>query len=67
MSALVTEIAEEAHTVVIDERDIRADDWFAVGELDDFDLNFLGREPGSDDEKCRSYDEWPQMHVFTIE
>jgi hypothetical protein len=63
MSALVAEIAKEAHTVIVDERDIRADDGFAVGELDDFDQNFLCSERNPDDEECRSYEEWPQMHT----
>jgi len=65
MSTLVAEISEEARTVVVDEGDIRADDGFAVGELDDFDQNFLGGEPGSDNEECRSYEEWPQVHEFS--
>jgi hypothetical protein len=66
VSAQIAEIAKEAHTVVVDERDVRTDDGFAVGELDHFDLNFLGGEPGSDNEKCRSYKEWPQVHELTI-
>jgi hypothetical protein len=63
MSALVAEIAKEAHTVIVDERDIRADDGFAVGELDDFDQNFLCGERNPDNEECRSYEERPEMHT----
>jgi len=59
--ALVAEVPEEAHAVVVHERDVGADNGFAIGELNDFDQNFLGGEPSSDDE-CRSYDECPQMH-----
>jgi hypothetical protein len=49
--------------VIVDERDIRADDGFAVGELDDFDQNFLCSERNPDNEERRSYEEWPQMHT----
>jgi hypothetical protein len=65
MATLVAEIAKEAHTAVVEERDIRADDWFAIGGLDDFDQNFLGSDPGPDNEECRSYKEWPQVHEFS--
>jgi hypothetical protein len=65
MPTLVAEVAEEAHTVVIHERDIGADDGFTVGELYDFNQNFLGDEPGSGTEECRSYKEWPQVHGFS--
>jgi hypothetical protein len=63
MSTLVAEIAKEAHTVVVDERDIRANDGFAVGQLDDFDQNFLGSKRDPDNEECRSYKDWPQVHT----
>jgi hypothetical protein len=65
MSTQVAEIAEKARTAVVDERDIRTDDGFAVGELDDFDQNFLGGERAPDNEECHSYKEWPQVHEFS--
>ena len=65
VAALVAEIAKAARTMVVDERDIGADDGFAVGQLDDFNENFLGGEPGPDNDKCRSNKEWPQMHEFS--
>jgi hypothetical protein len=55
MATLVAEIAKETHTVVVDERDIRPNDRLAVGELDDFDQNFLSLKTVGGNEKCRSY------------
>jgi hypothetical protein len=63
MSALIAEIAKKAHAVIVDKREIRADNWFAVGKLDDFNQDFLGAERDSGNEDCRSYEEWPQMHT----
>jgi len=63
MSALIAEIAKEAHAMIVDKRDIRADNGFAVGKLDDFDENFLGGDRDSRNEERRSYKEWPQVHT----
>jgi hypothetical protein len=51
--------------MVVDEREIRADDGLAVRELDDLNQNFLGSQTVSGKEKCRSYKEWPQVQGFS--
>ena len=62
MSALIAEIPRQTHPVFVDKRDVRANNGFAIGELDDFNEDVLSGKLAADYNGRGCYEDVAQMH-----
>ncbi len=62
MSALIAEIPRQTHPMFVDKRDVRANNGFAIGELDDFNEDVLSGKLAADYDGRGCYEYMAQMH-----
>jgi hypothetical protein len=62
MSALIAEIPRQTHPMFVDKRDVRANNGFATGELDDFNEDVLSGKLAANYNGRRCYEYVAEMH-----
>lgn len=62
MSALIAEIPRQTHPMFVDKGDVRANNGFAIGELDDFNEDVLSGKLTANNNGRGCYEEMAQMH-----
>jgi hypothetical protein len=62
MSALIAEIPRQTHPMFVDKGDVRANNGFAIGELDDFNEDVLSGKLAGNYNGRRCYEYVAEMH-----